>query len=136
GADGVQACGLGERMMVSATQGLGTGALVDAVLAILPEGGARESAGTEADAGPGPHPAAAEEAEAAIGVVFLGRPNVGKSSLVNALLGEDRVIVDAIPGTTRDAIDTPLRYDGRPVVRSEEHTSELQSPCNLVCRLL
>jgi len=116
GAYEFHALGLGEPIMVSATQGLGIGDLLDAVLAILPEGGVRGGEGTEGAAGPGPHPAAAGEAEAAIGVVFLGRPNVGKSSLVNALLGEDRVIVDAIPGTTRDAIDTPLRYDGRPVV--------------------
>src|SRR5205807_5925886 len=116
GRDAFRHPGRGKPIKVSGTQGIGIGALLDAVVAILPGGGGRGGEGTEGAAGPGPHPAAAGEAEAAIGVVFLGRPNVGKSSLVNALLGEDRVIVDAIPGTTRDAIDTPLRYDGRPVV--------------------
>src|SRR5207237_10436169 len=69
GAYEFHALGLGEPIMVSATQGLGIGDLLDAVLAILPEGGAREAEGTGADAGPGVRPAAAGEAEAAIGVV-------------------------------------------------------------------
>ncbi|HLW58922.1 MAG TPA: ribosome biogenesis GTPase Der [bacterium] len=91
------ALGLGEPIMVSATHGLGIGELLDAVIGILPDS------------------VLAEAPEETVGVVFLGRPNVGKSSLVNALLGEERVIVDARPGTTRDAIDISLRYDGRPV---------------------
>ncbi len=97
GAYEFSALGLGDPVMVSATHGLGTGDLLDAVVAIVPD----------VDA--------AAEAEPAVGVVFLGRPNVGKSSLVNALLGEERVVVDARPGTTRDAVDTPLRYDGQRV---------------------
>jgi GTP-binding protein len=92
------ALGLGEPMAISATHGLGIGDLLDAVVAVIPE--ARED----------------REAPDAIRIAFLGRPNVGKSSLVNALLGEERVIVDARPGTTRDAIDTLLHYDGRPMV--------------------
>jgi GTPase len=92
------ALGLGEPLPVSATHGLGTGDLLDAVAAIVPEGSA------EADRSD------------AVRIAFLGRPNVGKSSLVNAIVGEKRVIVDPRPGTTRDAIDTSLHYDGRPMV--------------------
>ena len=47
---------------------------------------------------------------------MIGKPNVGKSSFVNRLLGEERLVVSDIPGTTRDAIDTPMRYHGRPFV--------------------
>lgn len=97
------ALGLGEPIAVSALHGLGVGDLLDAIVAVLPE------AGAETPDGAGP-------AGEAVRIAFLGRPNVGKSSLVNALLGEERVIVDARPGTTRDAIDTALTYDGRAVV--------------------
>jgi GTPase len=83
--------GLGEPLPLSALHGHGTGDLLDRIVAELP--------------GEGP-PVAGEEA---IRVAVLGRPNVGKSSLVNALLGEERVIVSDSPGTTRDAIDTVLR---------------------------
>lgn len=82
---------LGEPLPVSATHGLGINDLLDAVVAVLPE------------------PEAQPAAEASIRVALVGRPNVGKSSLVNAILGEDRVIVDAVPGTTRDAVDTLFR---------------------------
>ena len=92
------ALGLGEPLAVSATHGLGIGELLDAVVAIVPERGG------EADR------------PDAVRIAFLGRPNVGKSSLVNAIVGEKRVIVDSRPGTTRDPIDTHLDYDGRPMV--------------------
>lgn len=92
------ALGLGEPLAVSAIHGLGIGELLDAVVAVIPEAGGDP------------------EDTAAVRIAFLGRPNVGKSSLVNALLGEERVIVDARPGTTRDAIDTLLHYDGRPIL--------------------
>ncbi len=92
------ALGLGEPLAVSATHGLGIGDLLDAVTAIVPE------------------VSDAADLSDAIRVAVLGRPNVGKSSLVNAIVGEKRVIVDSRPGTTRDAIDTSLHYDGRPMV--------------------
>lgn len=85
--------GLGEQILISADHGLNIGDLLETVLShIVME-----------------HEA---EQEDLIRVTFVGRPNVGKSSLVNALLGEERVIVSDRPGTTRDAIDTPLHLDG------------------------
>ena len=80
---------------MSATQGLGTGDLLDLITSRLPEGGAEE--------------------DEAVRLALIGRPNVGKSSLVNRLLGEERVIVTPVAGTTRDAIDTRIVVDGRPV---------------------
>jgi GTP-binding protein len=91
--------GLGEPLPLSALHGHGTGDLLDAVLERLPGTAAR-----------------GEVPEAAIRVAVLGRPNVGKSSLVNALVGQDRVIVSEIPGTTRDAVDTVLRRGDRTFV--------------------
>jgi GTPase len=86
--------GLGEPIPVSALHGRGTGDLLDAIVERLDE---VEGGGRPADDG-------ADE----IGVAILGRPNVGKSSLLNAILGRPRVIVSDRPGTTRDAIDTPF----------------------------
>ncbi len=86
--------GLGEPIPVSAATGKGVGDLLDVVAAALPE-------------------APAAETEDSVAVAVVGRPNVGKSSLVNRLLGEERLIVAAEPGTTRDAIDTQLTYKGR-----------------------
>jgi len=88
--------GLGEPVAVSATQGLGTGDLLDLVVARLPR---RAAAVSEA-----------------VRLAVIGRPNVGKSSLVNRLLGEERVIVTPVAGTTRDSIDTAISFEGRPVV--------------------
>jgi GTP-binding protein len=85
--------GLGDLVPISALHGTGTGDLLDEVVARLP-GGDRVEVGEEA-----------------IGVAILGRPNVGKSSLLNALLGQERVIVSPVPGTTRDPIDTVLQRD-------------------------
>ena len=90
--------GLGVPVPLSAQHGHGTGDLLDAVVTMLP--------------GAGPQ----EVGEDAIRVAILGRPNVGKSSLLNALLGEERVIVSEVPGTTRDAIDTVLQRGERTFV--------------------
>jgi GTP-binding protein len=90
--------GLGDPVPVSAHHGHGTGDLLDAVISMLP--------------GVGPQ----EVGEDAIRVAILGRPNVGKSSLLNALLGEERVIVSEVPGTTRDSIDTVLKRGERTFV--------------------
>jgi GTP-binding protein len=91
--------GLGEPLAVSAAQGLGTGDLLDRLVELLPE---------EEDV--------PEEDEDTIRLAVIGRPNVGKSSLVNAFLGRERVIVSDVAGTTRDAIDTPFEIDGRKVI--------------------
>ncbi|MBA3306949.1 MAG: ribosome biogenesis GTPase Der [Thermoleophilaceae bacterium] len=94
GAAEFYALGLGDPVAVSAAHGLGTGDLLDVVverLADTPEA----------------------EAEQTTRLAVIGRPNVGKSSLVNKLLGEERVIVADIAGTTRDSIDTRIEFDGR-----------------------
>jgi GTP-binding protein len=96
-ADGYR-LGLGDPIPVSAMQGLGTGDLLDRVVELLPE--------TD------PEP----EADDAIRLAFLGRPNVGKSSLMNRIIGKDRVIVSDVAGTTRDSIDLKLEIDGREVI--------------------
>jgi GTP-binding protein len=90
--------GLGEPMAVSAAHGLGSGDLLDRVVELLGEN------------------ARPDEREEATHVAVIGRPNAGKSSLVNAFLGSERVIVSARAGTTRDAIDTEVEVDGRRVV--------------------
>jgi len=87
--------GLGDPWPLSALHGHGTGDLLDEVVSLLP-GEGRASIGDET-----------------IRVAILGRPNVGKSSLLNKLLGRERVIVSDVPGTTRDAIDTILQRDDR-----------------------
>lgn len=90
--------GIGEPIAISALHGTGLGELLDDLVTAL---------------GSWKVDAAVSEAQAHIAIV--GRPNVGKSTLLNRLLGEERVIVSAIPGTTRDAIDTHLTYHGVPI---------------------
>ncbi len=90
--------GLGEPLAVSASHGLGTGDLLDAIVAGLGDVEPRQ------------------EDPDAVRVAVIGRPNVGKSSLVNSFLGSDRVIVSDLAGTTRDAIDTELEVEGRRVI--------------------
>lgn len=86
--------GLGEPIPISAANMLNLGDLLDIIVESFPEG-----VGFEDDD--------------SIKIAMIGRPNVGKSSLINKLLGENRVIVSPIAGTTRDSIDTPLEYDGQ-----------------------
>jgi GTP-binding protein len=90
--------GLGEPIGISAEHGLGVGDLLDRVVQSLPD------------------ETSSEEAAAPMRVAIVGRPNVGKSSLVNALLGDRRTIVSAVPGTTRDAIDTNIVFEGEAVI--------------------
>src|SRR5687768_9510262 len=90
------ALGAGDPVPVSAVNGKGSGDLLDNLVGKFP-------------------PAIAEEKEA-LRLAVIGRPNVGKSSFVNRLLGEDRLVVSEISGTTRDAIDTPMMYHGRELI--------------------
>lgn len=86
---------LGEPFVVSATNRLGFGELLDQICADFPKFDEEEN-----------------QSEA-IKIALVGKPNVGKSSIVNRLLGEERVVVSNIAGTTRDAIDTPFKFDGK-----------------------
>ncbi|SEA61246.1 GTP-binding protein [Thalassobacillus cyri] len=90
--------GFGEPFPISGTHGLGLGDMLDAVVSHFPEKSFEE------------------EDDLTIRFSLIGRPNVGKSSLVNALLGQERVIVSDIAGTTRDAIDTPFKKEDRDFV--------------------
>jgi len=90
--------GIGDPVPLSAYHATGTYELMDRVIALLPP----------------PSPATAEEG--VMKVAIVGRPNVGKSLLLNAILGEERAIVNEAPGTTRDALDTPFRYRDQPVL--------------------
>ena len=94
-AAGVSRLGFGEPYWISADHGQGMGDLLDAVLACLPAVSGSESAAAD------------------VSVAIAGRPNVGKSSLVNRILREDRLLVDDVPGTTRDAIDTKVHINSR-----------------------
>lgn len=91
------ALGLGDPIAVSGVHGIGIGDILDQMVAAFPAKGK-------------------DEYEGMTRFCLIGRPNVGKSSLVNAILNEDRVIVSSIEGTTRDAIDTPFRHDGKDYV--------------------
>lgn len=90
--------GFGDAFPISASQGRNTGNFLDELLGLIP----------------GTLDAAEEGAKTSnTRIAVVGKPNVGKSSIVNLLLGEDKQIVTEIPGTTRDAIDTPFRYHGK-----------------------
>jgi GTP-binding protein len=88
--------GLGEPILVSASHGMNMGDLLDQVVELLPDSMKDEDLDDDI-----------------IKIAVIGRPNVGKSSIVNAILGEERVIVSNVPGTTRDAIDTYFEQDGQ-----------------------
>jgi GTPase len=88
--------GAGDPVPVSAINGKGSGDLLDVVIGKLPEVPA--------------------EPESAMRIAVIGKPNVGKSSFVNRLLGENRLVVSEIPGTTRDSIDTPMKYHGTELI--------------------
>src|ERR1700729_4022874 len=92
------ALGLGDPIAVSAAQGLGTGDLLDRIAALAPQAGDEP------------------EEEDVTRLAVIGRPNVGKSSLVNRFAGSERVIVSDRAGTTRDAIDTPISFSGRDLI--------------------
>jgi GTP-binding protein len=98
GAVDFYALGLGPVFPISALHGTGTGDLLDAIVDALPGWVSAE-----------------EEDDESVKIAIVGRPNVGKSSLLNRLLGQERAIVSPIPGTTRDAIDTYLSWEGTPV---------------------
>jgi GTP-binding protein len=88
--------GVGEPLPMSGLSGKGSGDVLDSIVALLPE--------------------AREEEDTALRIAVIGKPNVGKSSFVNRLLGEERMVVSDVAGTTRDAIDTPFQYHGRTLV--------------------
>ena len=91
------ALGLGDPIPVSAYHGHGVGDLLDAIVRALP-------------------PAPEEEEEDVPKIAIVGRPNVGKSALLNALLGQPRAIVSAVAGTTRDPINTPFAWEGQRLI--------------------
>jgi GTP-binding protein len=92
------AMGMGEPYPLSAISGKASGDLLDAIVAEFPESPEEE------------------EGEGIIRVAVIGKPNVGKSSFVNRMFGEERVVVSEVPGTTRDPVDTPMQYHGRTLV--------------------
>jgi GTP-binding protein len=115
--------GLGDPWMVSALHGRGTGDLLDEVIRLLPD--------PSAPAPEDPDASGEEQEAVAVRVAIVGRPNVGKSTLFNRMLGEERSVVHDLPGTTRDAIDTqidtaegPIRFIDTAGMRRRSRTEE------------
>ncbi len=93
--------GLGEPIALSSIQGVGTGDLLDRIVEELPEADEEDES---------------DEEDETPRIAIVGRPNVGKSSLLNAIVGVDRAIVSNMPGTTRDAIDTEIEFQGHKLI--------------------
>jgi GTP-binding protein len=98
---------MGDVFAISALHGTGTGDLLDAIVEALPFAPEEDF---EADD------------DSTIKIAIVGRPNVGKSSLLNKLLGNERAIVSPVAGTTRDAVDTPLTWEGMQTTESRSRT--------------
>jgi GTP-binding protein len=107
--------GLGDPVPVSALHGRGSGELLDLIVAQLPPEPEVAPAETVAGGGPLPPEDGLGSAEKPFSVAIVGRPNVGKSTLFNRLIGDERSIVHDLPGTTRDTIDTVVETDAGPV---------------------
>ena len=98
--------GVSPALSIAAEHGLGVGDLLDAVVGRLPGGSGRLARSGRSAEGP-------ERSDREVSIAIVGRPNVGKSSLVNQLLREERVLVSDVAGTTRDAVDTVVSWHGR-----------------------
>jgi GTP-binding protein len=107
--------GMGEPAAISAIHNQGIGDLMDRVIPLLPSP---------------EEPQPPQEEAQAMRLALVGRPNVGKSSLLNAIVGEERAIVHEAPGTTRDAVDTSITYRGQPLVLVD--TAGIRSPGRIV----
>jgi GTP-binding protein len=101
--------GLGDPHPISAQHGRGTGDLLDVLLEHLPATGSESDDTEEASGGDG------EDPDGLVAVALVGRPNVGKSTLFNRLIGEDRAVVHDMPGTTRDSVDTVVDTPSGPI---------------------
>jgi GTP-binding protein len=107
--------GLGEPAPVSALHGRGAGDLLDRVVALLPEAGEDDASRPDDHADGDGVDGDGTGGERVFGVAIVGRPNVGKSTLFNRLIGDERAVVHDLPGTTRDTIDTVVDTDDGPI---------------------
>ena len=107
--------GIGEPIPISAANQMGIGDMLDEVIKYFDEDSTEE------------------EEDDRIRVAIVGKPNVGKSSLINRLLGENRLIVSDIAGTTRDAVDTPVTHNGKDYVFIDPAYSQRRRTCRYCC---